>query len=390
MDKNAYLIIGAGEVGPAIAGRLVFGHSDTDCVGIVDQDWRRISRVIDTLRTRRDCHLSLRKFPSISGKTLNITAASDAEIVSVFSTYNCVISAIPARFSPRLARLAAKASVHFCELGGVTSATKEIRNDKELASQAVANGVSIIHDCGFAPGLSGQMAQVLVRRADIVPRSVIVYVGGLPRHPTKESFYWQRTFSGVGMAELLAPTKNLSDGRWESMSCEDGESTLTFPTLAKFETEFGAAVKSRVTAGAGAMPEIMQKLGVLDCWEETIRWNWDAFLAFIRDIPLEERASAIEKELPHTDDAHPDIAFMRVVADSKRQRTHYELCTHYDTRLGMSAMAKVTGYAAADTARLAALGRTPAGVMAPEELNWQTNAELIDDLAVPLGITLRG
>lgn len=390
MSAFSYLIAGAGEIGPAIAYGLL-RHKDTANVTLMDKDLRRAedaARRIMTFIVRQGCRDLHNSF--VPG-ALDVETLSPAQLMAMFRGFDCVISAIPAKHSHRLAVLAAAARVHFCELGGVADVTRKIRNDKDLISSAMMNGVSMIHDCGFAPGLSGQMAQVLVRRAEVLPHTVIVYVGGLPRYPNKESFYWQRTFSGIGMAELLAPPTVLFNGGWKTLpSCGFQEDTLTFPTLAQFETEFGTTVKSRVTAGAGAMPETMHNLGVRYCHEETLRWAWDAFRLFIRDIPDEERPAAIERALPHTDADHPDIAIMRVVAESKRMRTQYEMCTSYDAHLGMSAMAKVTGYAAADTARLAALGRTPAGVMAPEELNWQVNQELIEGLSQELGITLRG
>jgi saccharopine dehydrogenase-like NADP-dependent oxidoreductase len=388
--KKKYLVIGAGEVGPAICHRLLM-HQDTGKVSLWDKDLSRAEDAVQHFKpfVCRQSRTDL--FNCFVPGVLDIATVSPTQLMALFGGFDCVISAIPAKHSPQLARIAVGAGVHFCELGGVTDVTRDFRDFKQLASNALENGVSIIHDCGFAPGLSGQMAQVLVRRADIVPRSVIVYVGGLPQHPAKEYFSWQRTFSGIGIAELLTSPHILRGGRFETEpSCGIRENKLTLSALAEFDTSFGTTVKSRMTAGAGAMPEIMHSLGVQDCWEETLRWDWDAFLAFIRDIPDAERAAAIEHALPHTDTNHPDIAIMRVVAQSERTRSYYELCTLYDAHLGMSAMAKVTGYTAADTARLAALGRTPAGVMAPEELNWQTNAELIEGLSAELGITLRG
>ena len=53
---------------------------------------------------------------------------------------------------------------------------------KLLEGQARAKGVTVIPDCGLAPGMVNILAQMGISRCDRT-ESVRIYVGGLPQHP---------------------------------------------------------------------------------------------------------------------------------------------------------------------------------------------------------------
>src|SRR5262249_963497 len=94
---------------------------------------------------------------------------------------NCdaVMSAIPYYFNYDLARLAVDAGVHFCDLGGNTEI---VFKQKELDAQARAKNITIVPDCGLAPGMVNILAEYGIRQLDSV-ESVKIFVGGLPQQP---------------------------------------------------------------------------------------------------------------------------------------------------------------------------------------------------------------
>src|SRR5689334_1232170 len=100
-------------------------------------------------------------------------------VLAVMRESDAVMSAIPYYFNLALAECAVEAGVHFCDLGGNTEI---VFQQKELADRAVAKGITIVPDCGVAPGMVNILAEYGIRQLDAV-ESVRIYVGGLPQEP---------------------------------------------------------------------------------------------------------------------------------------------------------------------------------------------------------------
>ena len=92
---------------------------------------------------------------------------------------DAVMSAIPYYFNYDLARLAVKAGVHFCDLGGNTEI---VFKQKQLDAEARRRNITIVPDCGLAPGMVNILAEYGIRQLDAV-ESVKIFVGGLPQRP---------------------------------------------------------------------------------------------------------------------------------------------------------------------------------------------------------------
>src|SRR3954464_12247994 len=89
------------------------------------------------------------------------------------------MSASTSYFNLQDADCAVEAGVHFCDLGGNTEI---VFQQKALAERAVAKGVTVVPDCGVAPGMVNILAEYGSRQLDTV-ESVKIYVGGLPQEP---------------------------------------------------------------------------------------------------------------------------------------------------------------------------------------------------------------
>jgi len=92
---------------------------------------------------------------------------------------DAVMSAIPYYFNFDMARLAVEAGVHFCDLGGNTEI---VFKQKELDAEARKKNLTIVPDCGLAPGMVNILAEHGIKQLDSVD-SVKIFVGGLPQHP---------------------------------------------------------------------------------------------------------------------------------------------------------------------------------------------------------------
>ena len=88
---------------------------------------------------------------------------------------DAVMSAIPYYFNYDLARLAVEAGVHFCDLGGNTEI---VFKQKELDAEARRKNITVVPDCGLAPGMVNILAEYGISQLDTVS-SVKIFVGGL-------------------------------------------------------------------------------------------------------------------------------------------------------------------------------------------------------------------
>ena len=78
---------------------------------------------------------------------------------------DAVMSAIPYYFNLDLARAAVDCGVHFCDLGGNTDI---VFQQKALHDEAAAKGITVVPDCGVAPGMVNILAQHGIEQLDEV------------------------------------------------------------------------------------------------------------------------------------------------------------------------------------------------------------------------------
>ena len=102
-----------------------------------------------------------------------------AAVLGAMRQCDAVMSAIPYYFNYDMARLAVEAGVHFCDLGGNTEI---VFQQKELDADAKEKSITVVPDCGLAPGMVNILAQHGIEQLDRVD-SVKIFVGGLPQHP---------------------------------------------------------------------------------------------------------------------------------------------------------------------------------------------------------------
>ncbi|MCU0635427.1 MAG: saccharopine dehydrogenase NADP-binding domain-containing protein, partial [Gemmatimonadaceae bacterium] len=160
-----FLVLGAGLQGSACAFDLLQNPA-VAAVHLADQTFDRLPEFLVSLRSDR-LH------------TLPLDLRDQAAVLVAMRQVDAVLSAAPYYFNFPLAELAVEAGVHFADLGGNTDI---VFQQKGLHASAVAKGVTVIPDCGVAPGMVNIVAahgMSLLDRTDCVK----IYVGGLPQHP---------------------------------------------------------------------------------------------------------------------------------------------------------------------------------------------------------------
>src|SRR5690348_17995127 len=120
---------------------------------------------------------------------------------------------------------------------------------KKLHARAAKKGVSIIPDCGLAPGMVNILAAEGVRRVGAA-ETVKIYVGGLPQHPEPPLNY-QIVYSIEGVLDYYTtPSWVLRDGKPAQVEALSELEHITFPApvgrLEAFHTGGGRSEERRV------------------------------------------------------------------------------------------------------------------------------------------------
>jgi lysine 6-dehydrogenase len=356
------LVLGAGLQGSACAFDLL-RSDDVERVVLADLRTDELPPFLEPFRD--DARLELR--------TLDARSADDVR--AAMRDADACMNALPYYFNLDIARHAVAAGVHCCDLGGNTAI---VFDQLELDADARSAGISIIPDCGLAPGMVNILAAhgiAALDRAD----SVRIRVGGLPQHPTPPLNY-QIVYSLEGVLDYYTtPCWIVRDGVPVQVDALSEIEPVRFPqpvgTLEAFHT----------AGGLSTMPWTQK--GVADMEYKTLRYPGHAeLMAAIRALGLLELEPI---ELPDGQRVVPrdvfiaaasprlrkprgrDLVALRVVVDGDSggasRRIVYDLIDYFDEQNGVSAMERTTGYSLSITGQLQASGRIGrAGAFTPD------------------------
>jgi lysine 6-dehydrogenase len=314
-----------------------------------------------------------------SGKRLIPTPLDvrDSEAVrALMRESDAVMSAIPYYFNLDLARHAADVGVHFCDLGGNTDIVFEQKKLDKIASE---KGITIVPDCGLAPGMVNILAQHGIDQLDSVDE-VKIFVGGLPQHPEPPLNYqivyslegvldYYTTLSWVVRDGKRVQMKALSErepvhfdapvGELEAFHTAGGLSTMAFRYEGKIPT---MEYKTLRYPGHAAIMEAIRELGLLELEPIDVKG--------VRVAPRDVAVAAMGPRL--TKQQGKDLVALRVTVKGKKagqpKTVTFELIDRYDEQRGISAMERTTGYSLSITGQMQARGQVkPAGVHTPDE-----------------------
>ena len=297
-------------------------------------------------------------------------------VLAVMREADAVMSAIPYYFNLQLAECAVEAGVHFCDLGGNTEI---VFQQKSLAERAKEKGVTVVPDCGVAPGMVNIFAEHGIRQLDTVD-SVRIYVGGLPQHPEPPLNY-QIVYSLEGVLDYYTTLSwVVRAGKREQVAALSERETVRFPDpvgdLEAFHTAGGLSTmawryegkiptmeyKTLRYPGHAGMMEAIRELGLLDLEPVDVKGQ--------KVIPRDVFVSVVGPRL--TKPKGRDLLALRVTVcgskGGKPASRQFDLIDRYDERHGISAMMRTTGYSLSITGQMQVRGDvTPPGVWTPDE-----------------------
>ncbi|MBV9773040.1 MAG: saccharopine dehydrogenase NADP-binding domain-containing protein [Gemmatimonadetes bacterium] len=355
------LVLGAGLQGSACAYDLL-AHTDYDVV-LADIN---VDNVAGFLQPYVGNRLTLAR----------VDANDRAAVRQAMDGVTATMSAFPYYFNLGMAVAAVDAGSHFCDLGGNTEI---VLQQKAMQDRAVAQGVSVVPDCGLAPGMVNILADHGIRQLDEV-RAIRIKVGGLPQNPEPPLNY-QIVYSLEGALDYYTTLSwVLRDGKPTQVKALSEIEELEFPgvgTLEAFHTAGGLSTMAQRYEGklptmeyktlrypghAKAM-ETIRDIGLLDLEPVDVKGS--------RVVPRDVFLSVVGPRLRKDYKASPDMVVLRVeaegVKDGEETVIRWDLLDRYDAETGITAMMRTTGFSLAITGAFQAQGKIQPGVWTPDE-----------------------
>ena len=331
--------------------------------------------------------------PWLGGKleVRKVDARDPESVRPVMQGMTAVVCALPYYFNLPMTELAIECGAHFADLGGNTEI---VEAQRKLDAKARAAGVSIIPDCGLAPGMVNILAQSGIDTLDQAD-SVRMWVGGLPQNPEPPLNY-QIVYSMEGVLDYYTtPGLVLHGGEPAEVEALTGLESVDFPApLGTLEAFYTAG-------GISTLPYRYQ--GQLTTMEyKTLRYPGHAGimkairdLELLSDIPVQVGDSEITPRQFFIDRVTPqlkkpggrDLVALRVAIsgtlNGKPHTIQYDLLDTFDEKTGITAMMRTTGYSLALTGVMQGRGQI-------RELGVRTPDETVDPEAYVEGLRKRG
>ena len=354
-----YLILGAGQQGRAIAFDLL-QDPDNEVV-LADNDADLLEDVYSWLD---DVRVDLEP----------VDADRRDEVRAAMEDADVAISALPYRFNLQVTTDAIATRTSLVDLGGNNDITAA---QLELDPEAREAGITIVPDCGLAPGLANILASDAVDRLSRV-ESVRIRVGGLPQRPQGELDY-MLTFNVEGLLnEYGEPVYAVRNGDLVTVEPLLDVERINFPEpwgeLEAFNTSGGLSTLPRTL---GHKVENMDyKTLRYPGHAEKIRALYDQGL-FSREprptsngavVPRDLLAKMIEDNCSYPE---ADVVILRVTAlglkGSVPLMVRSQIIDRFDKENGITAMMRMTGYPTSIIAQMIAKGEiTERGVVPGE------------------------
>ncbi len=368
------LVLGAGRMGHGAAFDLIHNSPEVESVTIADLDLEKAEAVARAVSTDRI-------------KAAKIDVSNEADAARIMAPHDSAISCVNYWYNESLSRAAIGTGTNFCDLGGNNYVV-----DSQLAldDEAKAAGISIIPDCGLAPGMVSILAMHGAKQFETLDE-IRIRVGGLPQNPQPPLDY-QLVFSVEGLInEYVEVARVIRDGKIgevPSMTELESLSFDGFPPLEAFQT----------SGGTSTLPDtFLGKIKELDY--KTIRYSGhcEKFRAMIElglcsseEIVLSEPGAVatgfsprklfgdlLQKHLPADG---PDYVLVRLeftgapkadqseIQDPKSKMLRYDIVDRFDPSTGLSAMMRTTAFPASIIAQMMARGDVSRRGATPQEL----------------------
>ncbi|MFW9786030.1 MAG: saccharopine dehydrogenase family protein [Candidatus Thorarchaeota archaeon] len=353
------LVLGSGQMGKGAAYDLVKQDSVEQIV-VADIDPK--------------CAESLAKEVGEKAVAKTVDAKNRDQLAKAFSEVDSVISAVSYTVNVLHTEVAIETGTHMCDLGGGWTI---VQKQLEMHEQAKDAGVTVVPDCGLAPGMVSVLAREGIEYLDRV-ESVKIRVGGLQQEP-RPPLNYALIFSVEGLInEYIEPCVALRDGKIKIEEPLVGFEEITFPEpygkLEAFNTSGGTSTlpytyegkvkeldyKTIRYPGHGHKMWCLMKLGLMGSEEMDVDGK--------KVAPRRVLETLLEKNLPPSG---KDVTLLRVMVEgwkgTESRNIEYEVIDLFDEKTNLTSMMRTTSFPASVTAMMMVDGRiSERGVLTPE------------------------
>ncbi len=353
------LVMGSGQMGKGAAYDLMKQDSVEQII-LADIDLK--------------CAEALAKEIGPKAEAVQVDAKKRIDLVRAFSRVDSVISAVSYTVNKLHTEVAIETGTHMCDLGGNKFVVDE---QIAMSDQAKDAGITVVPDCGVAPGMVSVLARHGIEYLDRV-ESVKIRVGGLQQEP-RPPLNYALIFSVEGLInEYVEPCEVIRDGKIVTEEPLVGFEELIFPEpfgkLEAFNTSGGTSTlphtylgkvneldyKTIRYPGHGHKMWCLLKLGLMDSKEIDVDGT--------KVTPRRVLEKLLEENLPPSG---KDATLIRTTVEgwkgTESRIIEYQVVDLFDEETGLTSMMRTTSFPAAVTALMMADGRiTERGVLTPE------------------------
>ena len=356
------LVLGAGMVGSVIAADLCCDSGFE--VTVVDRSDAALERAQQRAQRLRGGARS-----GAAVRTIVDDASDSAVVRRLAADHDFVIGALPSRFGFETLRAVIDAGRSAVDISFMPE------DFLALDRAAKKRGVTIVPDCGVAPGMSNMLAGWGVNQLTRATR-VRIMVGGLPRE-RHWPFEYKAAFSPFDVIEeYTRPSRVVRSGREVVLEALSEPELVTFSGAGTLEAFLTDGLRS-----------LVHTLSVPDMEEKTLRYPGHIELMRVmrslglfsedaievegtRVRPRALTAALLFPKWTYEPDEH-DLTVMRVEVEGelkgRRTRLVWDLHDRFDPATGFTSMSRTTGFPATAMARLIMSGKyRERGVIAPE------------------------
>ncbi|UCG36468.1 MAG: saccharopine dehydrogenase family protein [Candidatus Bathyarchaeota archaeon] len=334
--------MGYGNMGSAIAEDLAKSLPESEIV-IAGRRGKKAQEVASTLAKR-------------NVSSVQLDAQSQAEVESELRKFDLAVGALPGNLGYKSAKAAITAGIDFVDISYMPE------NPLELHDAAKKADVTVVPDCGVAPGLSSLLVGHAVAKLDYVD-SVQVMVGGLPEGPVPPLDY-TTTWSTEGLIDEYTRTAKIVQGsKVVEVEPLSGLEEIQFPGIGGLEAFY--------TDGLRTLLHTIKNVDTM--WEKTLRYPGHVKkikllqnLGFLDEQPVKINGNSVSPrqmtiKLMDNKLQRPEVKDLLALkvevggssAGSKKSYV-YHLLDRYDETHKVTAMARTTGFPASIVAQLLA------------------------------------
>ena len=351
------LILGCGNIGSVAAEDFAKSMSTVE-VFVADKNVARAKEVAERIGTG-------------NVSWIRLDTSNYSELVNALRNFDLAMGFLPGNLGYRLVEACVDVGRDLVDVSYMSE------NPLTLNDKAVRANVTIVPDCGLAPGVSNILVGHALRRLDKV-QTVRIMVGGLPETPVPPLGYVITWSLESLIDEYTRKARIVKDGKIVDVEALNGLEEVEFPNVGRLEAFY--------TDGLRTLLHTVNNVDSM--WEKTLRYPGHAekvgllkALGFfderqidVEGVSLSPRkltVKLLEQKLwkPEV----KDIVALKVevsgVKNDKQTRYIYHLLDRYNEKRGITAMARTTAYPASIIAQLILRKAIKEkGVVPPEKL----------------------